>query len=136
MQLSRFYRSLGLLLRGGIPALKAMNMTQALLSVSMQEAMARASLSVSRGQSLSISLQEVGLTTPVALRLLRAGERNGQLADMLEQIASFHDKEVEQWVDRFAKLFEPILMLFIGGVIGGIVVLLYLPIFELAGSLQ
>lgn len=136
MQLSRFYRSLGLLLQGGIPALKAMRMTQPLLAPVLQQAMEQAILSVSQGQSLSTSLQSSGLTTPVALRLLRAGERNGQLADMLEQTAAFHDREVEQWVERFAKLFEPVLMLLIGGVIGGIVVLLYLPIFELAGSLR
>lgn len=136
MQLSRFYRSLGLLLRGGIPALKAMRMTQPLLPLAMQTALGKAIQSVSQGRPLSLSLQEVQLTTPVAFRLLRAGERNGQVADMLEQVASFHDKEVAQWIDRFAKLFEPLLMLLIGGVIGGIVVLLYLPIFELAGSLQ
>ncbi len=136
MQLSRFYRSLGLLLQGGIPALRAMRMTQPLLAPALQLAMEEAMQGVSQGHSLSASLQSVGLTTPVALRLLRAGERNGQLADMLEQTAAFHDREVEQWVERFAKLFEPVLMLLIGGVIGGIVVLLYLPIFELAGSLQ
>lgn len=136
MQLSRFYRSLGLLLRGGIPALKALRMTQALLPPPLQRALEQAIQEVSQGRRLSESLQRVQLTTPVALRLLRAGERNGQLAEMLEQVASFHDKEVAHWIDRFTRLFEPLLMLFIGGVIGGIVILLYLPIFELAGNLQ
>lgn len=136
MQLSRFYRSLGLLLRGGIPAIKALRMTQALLPGNLQLALGVAIQDVMQGKSLSDSLQRVQLTTPVALRLLRAGERNGQLAEMLEQVAAFHDKEVAHWIDRFTRLFEPLLMLFIGGVIGGIVILLYLPIFELAGNLQ
>lgn len=136
MQLSRFYRSLGLLLRGGIPVIKALRMTQGLLSANMQRDLGTAMQEVSQGHSLSASLQVVGMTTPVALRLLRAGERNGQLAEMLEQTAAFHDKEVGHWIDRFTRLFEPLLMLFIGGVIGGIVILLYLPIFELAGNLQ
>lgn len=136
MQLSRFYRSLGLLLRGGIPAVKALCMTQALLPPTMQVALAQAIQEVSHGRRLSDSLRQSSLTTPVALRLLRAGERNGQLAEMLEQVAAFHDKEVGHWIDRFTRLFEPILMLFIGVVIGGIVILLYLPIFELAGNLQ
>jgi general secretion pathway protein F len=136
MQLSRFYRSLGLLLRGGIPVLKALRMTQALLPPALQRALAQALQDVSQGRSLSESLQRVQLTTPVALRLLRAGERNGQMAEMLEQVAEFHDKEVAHWIDRFTRLFEPLLMLFIGMVIGGIVILLYLPIFELAGNLQ
>ncbi|MDI1300974.1 MAG: type II secretion system F family protein [bacterium] len=135
MQLSRFYRSLGLLLRGGIPAIKALRMTQPLLSGAMQMSLGQAIQDITQGKSLSDSLQRFQLTTPVALRLLHAGERNGQLADMLEQIAAFHDKEVGHWIDRFTRLFEPLLMLFIGGIIGGIVILLYLPIFELAGSL-
>lgn len=135
MQLSRFYRSLGLLLRGGIPAIKALRMTQPLLPGIMQASLQQAIQEVTQGKALSESLQRFQLTTPVALRLLRAGERNGQLADMLEQVAAFHDKEVGHWIDRFTRLFEPLLMLLIGAVIGGIVILLYLPIFELAGSL-
>jgi general secretion pathway protein F len=136
MQLSRFYRSLGLLLGGGIPVVKAMQMAGGLLPAGLQPAAQGATLQVTRGRSLSEGLQESGLTTAVALRLLRAGERNGQMADMLEQAATFHDKEIEHWIDRFAKLFEPVLMLLIGVAIGGIVIMLYLPIFELAGSLQ
>lgn len=135
MQLSRFYRSLGLLLGGGIPVTRAMHMAQGLLPVRLQSAAMSATLEVTQGRSLSDSLQTAALTTPVALRLLRAGERNGQMAEMLEQAASFHDKEIGYWIDRFAKLFEPVLMLVIGLAIGGIVIMLYLPIFELAGSL-
>lgn len=135
MQLSRFYRSLGLLLSGGIPVTKAMHMAQGLLPARLQSAALSATLEVTQGRSLSDSLQAAALTTPVALRLLRAGERNGQMAEMLEQAASFHDKEIAHWIDRFAKLFEPMLMLVIGLAIGGIVIMLYLPIFELAGSL-
>ncbi|MDF2444868.1 MAG: hypothetical protein K0S46_104 [Moraxellaceae bacterium] len=135
MQLSRFYRSLGLLLRGGIPALRALRMTQPLLPPPLRLSLEQAIQDIGHGRSLSESLQRVQLTTPVALRLLRAGERNGQVADMLEQVAAFHDKEVALWIDRFSRLFEPLLMLIIGIAIGGIVILLYLPIFELAGSL-
>ncbi|WP_410209741.1 type II secretion system F family protein [Aquirhabdus sp.] len=134
LQLSRFYRSLGLLLSGGIPIVKALQMTQGLLSINLQFGIAQAIQEVQQGKGLADSLHRVNMTTPVALRLLGAGERNGQMADMLEQIAAFHDKEVTAWVDRFTRLFEPLLMLFIGLVIGGIVIMLYLPIFELAGS--
>lgn len=135
MQLARFYRSLGLLLGGGIPVTKAMQMAQGLLPLRLQPAALSAMLKVTQGRSLSDSLQSTALTTPVALRLLRAGERNGQMAEMLEQAAAFHDKEIAHWIDRFARLFEPVLMLVIGLAIGGIVIMLYLPIFELAGSL-
>ena len=85
---------------------------------------------------MSESLQRENLMTSVALRLLRAGERNGQIAGMLEQAAMFHEREITQWVEKFARLVEPVLMLVMGLGIGLIVVLLYLPIFDLAGSLQ
>lgn len=136
LQLARFYRSLGLLLSGGIPVTKALGMAQALLPLSLRGAAGAATLEVTQGRSLSDALHSAALTTSVALRLLRAGERNGQMAQMLEQAAAFHDAEMAHWIDRFTRLFEPVLMLVIGLAIGGIVILLYLPIFELAGNLQ
>ena len=75
-------------------------------------------------------------TTPVAARMLRVGENSGDMAGMMERIAVFHEDELARWVDWFTKLFEPLLMAVIGIVIGAIVVLMYLPIFDLAGSLQ
>ena len=68
--------------------------------------------------------------------MLRVGERTGQMGEMMERIAVFHDDEIAHWVDRFTRLFEPLLMAVIGLVIGVIVVLMYLPIFELAGSIR
>ena len=76
------------------------------------------------------------LTTPVSLRMLRVGERTGRMGEMMERIAGFYDEEMARWVDWFTRLFEPILMALIGVIIGGIVVLMYMPIFELAGSIQ
>jgi len=76
------------------------------------------------------------LTTPVALRMLRVGERTGQMGEMMERIAVFHEEELARWVERFTRIFEPLLMALIGVVIGGIVVLMYFPIFELAGSMH
>ena len=72
----------------------------------------------------------------MATRLLRVGEKSGSMGEMMERIAIFHDEEMARWVDWFTRLFEPLLMVFIGLTIGLIVVLLYMPIFELAGSIQ
>jgi general secretion pathway protein F len=77
-----------------------------------------------------------GLTTPVALRMLRVGERTGRMGEMMERIAAFYEDETARWVERFIKVFEPLLMAFVGLVIGVIVVLMYFPIFELAGSIE
>ena len=136
MQLARFYRSLGMLLQGGVALLPSLAMTRELLPLPLQAGLTRSMLSIAQGEKMSQSLQQESLMTSVALRLLRAGERNGQIAGMLEQAAMFHEREITQWVDRFARLIEPVLMLIMGLGIGSIVVLLYLPIFDLAGSLQ
>lgn len=136
MQLTRFYRSLGMLLQGGVALLPSLEMTRELLPLTLQAGLTRSMLSIAQGKKMSRSLQHENLMTSVALRLLRAGERNGQIAGMLEQAALFHEREIMQWVERFARLVEPVLMLVMGLGIGLIVVLLYLPIFDLAGSLQ
>jgi len=88
------------------------------------------------GLPLSEALTAVGLATPLSTRLLRAGERSGQLAQMLDRVAAFHDDEVARDVERIARVAEPLLMLGLGLMIGGVVLLLYLPIFDLAGGLQ
>lgn len=136
IQLARFYRSLGMLLQGGVALMPSLGMARDLLPGALQISLTRSMASIGHGKSMSESLFQQGLMTPVALRLLRAGERNGQIAAMLEQSALFHEREITQWVERFARLVEPVLMLVMGTGIGLIVVLLYLPIFDLAGSLQ
>jgi general secretion pathway protein F len=110
-------------------------MSSDLLQSSLRNQLREAAESVREGQSLSSSMQAHALTTPVALRLLSVGERTGEMGAMMDRIAAFYDEDMARWVDWFTKLFEPLLMAFIGIIIGGIVVLMYFPIFELAGSL-
>jgi general secretion pathway protein F len=81
-------------------------------------------------------MEEQQLTTSVSMRMLRVGERTGNMGEMMERIAIFYDEEMARRVDWFLKMFEPILMTVIGLVIGVIVVLMYMPIFDLAGSIQ
>jgi general secretion pathway protein F len=135
-QLARMYRTVGMLLRGGIPAVTALGMSDGLLSASLRPALAAATLAVREGRSLANSLEQHGLTTPVAVRMLRVGERSGNMGEMMERVAGFYDDELGRAVELLTRLIEPLLMALIGLVIGGIVVLMYFPIFELAGSLQ
>jgi general secretion pathway protein F len=136
VQLARFYRTAGMLLRGGIPAVPALEMVRSLLHARLRPGLDAAVREVREGKPLSRVMQAHGLATPVALSLLRVGERTGDMGGMMERIASFHDDEIAQWVDRATRLFEPLLMVFIGLVIGVIVLSLYMPIFDFAGSLQ
>ena len=134
--LTRFYRTVGMLLTGGIPAVTALSMAEGLLHPELRSRLAGAARLIREGQPMSAAMESAQLTTPVANRLLRVGEKSGQMGEMMESIARFHDEELARFVDWFTRLVEPILMIFIGLVIGVIVVLLYLPIFELAGSLE
>lgn len=135
-QLARFYRTVGMLLNGGIPVVSALQMVEGLLHPTMRGLLHRATADIREGKPISLAMETHRLTTPVSLRMLRVGERTGRMGEMMERIAGFYDEEMARWVDWFTRLFEPILMAIIGGVIGLIVVLMYMPIFELAGSIQ
>ncbi len=135
-RLARFFRTVGMLLRGGIPVVQSLELVRELLPLPMQQSLTRALLSIREGRTASDAFTEVGLSTAVASRMLRVGERAGNLGDMMERIAAFHDEEMTRWLDRATRLFGPLLMLVIGLAIGGVVVLMYLPIFQLAESLQ
>src|SRR5919197_869827 len=135
-QLARFYRTIGMLLRGGMPLVTALDMGAELLHPLLRERLVAASRAISEGRNVSQSMEANGLATPVALRMIAVGEKGGNMGEMLESIATFHDEELARWVDWFTRLLEPILMAIIGLVIGAIVVLMYMPIFELAGNIQ
>ncbi len=135
-QLARLYRTTGMLLRGGLPVVTAFDMTRGLLGAAAQPRLAAATRAVREGRSLTESLTEHGLTTPVAERMLRVGERSGNMGEMMERIAAFYDAELSRWVNVATRLIEPIMMTVIGLLIGGIVVLMYFPIFELAGAIK
>lgn len=135
-ELARLYLALGTLLEGGLPILVALELCDGLVSPGTQKALCQAAHKIAEGQPASAAFDAAGLCTPVALRLMRVGERSGQQGDMLARAARFHDGEIERFIARFTRSFEPLLMAAIGIVIGGIVVLLYMPIFDLAGSFQ
>lgn len=136
LELSRLYLTLGMLLEGGIPVARAMSIAEAVLQGENVQALKKAAFAVGQGNRLSGAFEQHGLSTPVASRLLRVGEQTGQLGLMFTRTAAFYDGEITRWIERFSKVFEPVLMAIIGLVIGMIVILLYMPIFDLAGSLQ
>ena len=135
-QLARLYRTVGMLQRGGTPMVTAMRMSAGLLGANLRSNFANATQAVREGRSIADAMEQYGLTTPVATRMLRVGERSGNMGDMLERIAAFYDEELSRWVSLVTRLIEPALMSLIGVVIGVIVVLMYFPIFELAGSIK
>ena len=136
LELARFYRTLGMLVRGGIPIVAAIEMVSGILPPSLLTPLQAAVRDLREGKPLSQAMESHGLTTPVALRMLRVGERTGQMGEMMERIAVFYDEDISRLLDWLTKLIEPALMAAIGLVIGAVVLLMYFPIFELAGSIQ
>jgi len=135
-QLARLYRTTAMLLRAGIPAVRALDMVRDLLAAHLRPRLVQARKKIEEGVSMSVALGAAGLATPVAARMMLVGERSGDMGHMLAQIARFHDDEVARTIEWFTKAFEPILMAVLGLAIGGVVVLMYMPIFELAGSIR
>jgi general secretion pathway protein F len=125
-----------MLLEGGIPIVTAMETASGTVAPAMRDGLQAARVAVQSGEPLSGAFQARNLTTPISLRMLRVGERSGELGAMLTQSAAFYDGEISRWIDRFTRLFEPLLMSAIGLVVGTIVILLYMPIFDLAESLS
>jgi general secretion pathway protein F len=116
--------------------MRAVRMVTALMTQDGRARLTRAGVLISEGRSISAAFGETELTTSVAERMLVVGERTGDMGRMMERIAEFHEEDLSRWLDRFGKLFEPALMLAIGLVVGTIVVLMYMPIFELATAVQ
>lgn len=135
-RLSRLYLTIGTLLNGGMPFVQALGLSRGVVGGAHQAQLAATAEALRRGGSISASLEAHQLTTVVSSRLLRAGEGTGRMGDLFIRAGRYHDNELGRWVERFSKSFEPILMAVIGIVIGGIVILLYMPIFDLAGSFR
>ncbi|RTL57716.1 MAG: type II secretion system F family protein [Rhodocyclaceae bacterium] len=136
-QLARFTRTVAMLQKGGIPLVSALDMTDALLrQPALQAGLTAAKTALREGRPVSDTFGRYGLATEVGTRLLMVGERSGELGETMERIAAFYDEDIARSVEWLSRLFEPALMIFIGLLIGGIVILMYLPIFELASSIQ
>jgi len=134
--LARLYRGLSVLAQSGVPLPLALRLGAGMLPTPLRPDMAQAIAAVEAGQRLSEALHAQGLATSAALRMLRVGEQAGELPRMLERAAAFHDEEVTRLADLATRALNPVLMLVMGVLIGGVVVLMYLPIFTLMEQVQ
>ena len=135
-ELSRLYLTLGMLNEGGITLVNAIDTVQGMVSPGIAGGLKAARAAIEAGRPMSDAFEANGLTTPISLRMLRVGERTGAMGTMLTRSAAFYDGEIGRWIDRFTRTFEPLLMAAIGLIVGAIVVLLYMPIFDLAGDMS
>ncbi len=129
---AQFARTLSILASSGVPVLEALGIaSEVLTSRPMRAAVRDAAVQVREGASLSRSLEKHGYFPPMMLHLIASGESSGRLGDMLEKAATHQERELNTHIAIFLGLFEPVIVLFMGGIILGIVLAILLPIFEL-----
>ena len=130
--ISRFASTLGVLLRTGVPILQAMEIVRTVSgNVMVGDAVADVAKSVKEGDSLAVPLQSHAIFPPMVVQMIAVGEETGAVDQMLQKVASFYDQEVNDTVDALTSLLEPLLIAFMGITVGGILVALYLPMFNL-----
>ncbi len=129
---ARFTRTLGTLISSGVPILTGLEITARTSGNRViQEAIMAARASIREGETIAAPLKVSNVFPPMVVQMISVGEETGALDDMLTRIADFYDDEVDTAVDALTSLIEPIMIVFMGGVVGGMVVAMYLPMFKL-----
>lgn len=133
--LSTFCRTLATTLASGIPIVQATQMSRGTLNNRfLDQKMTDVVRRIQEGSKISEALEQAGTFPLIALRMIGVGESSGSLGEMLIDISEYYEAEVERRLDRLTTIIEPLMMLMIGLLIGGIVVAMYIPIFQLAGT--
>ncbi|WP_448872708.1 type II secretion system F family protein [Desulfobulbus propionicus] len=133
---SKFTRTLSTMLQSGVPILDALQVVARTSGNKIVErAVIRVSESIAEGRPIAEPLEESGVFPNMVVQMINVGESVGALDTMLEKIADFYDEEVDQAVENLTAMIEPFMMVFLGGMIGGLVVAMYLPIFQMAGKI-
>lgn len=134
---ARFTRTLGTLLGSGVPILDAMNIVaRSSGNVVIEAAIDQTSDKIREGRTMAEPLMETGAFPPMVVQMIGVGEQTGALDTMLNKIADFYEEEVDVAVAALTSLLEPLMMVGIGGIVGTILIAMYLPIFEIAGKVQ
>lgn len=131
--LARFTRTLASLVRSGVPILEVLHIvSQTVGNVMMEKAIKVASTDIERGESISNALGKHPIFPNMIIRMITAGEQTGKIDNMLERISDFLDEEIETTLSGLTSLIEPLLIVFLGVVVGGMVICMFLPIFKMS----
>jgi type IV pilus assembly protein PilC len=133
---AKFTRTLGTLISSGVPILEGLDIVAKTAGNRVVEnAIIKTKMGISEGKTIAEPLQQTKVFPPMVVQMINVGEASGALDTMLSKIADFYDEEVDTTVEALSSLLEPILMVFLGGVIGYIVIAMYLPVFQLASTI-
>ena len=133
---AKFSRTLGTMLQSGVPILDSLNVVARTAGNKIIErAVFRVADAIQEGRSIVEPLEETGVFPGMVVQMINVGESTGALDTMLSKVADFYDEEVDQAVENLTSAIEPLMMVFLGGMIGGLVVAMYLPIFSMASAI-
>src|SRR5690554_6472213 len=134
---ARFGSTLAILTSSGVPLVDAMRIaSQVVLNIPIQEALTQATIKVSEGSSLNKALAETGFFPPIMLHMIASGENSGELDSMLAKTATQQETTLENTVEALIKIFEPLMLLMMGGIVATIVAAIMMPILELQKMVQ
>ncbi len=132
---AKFTRTLGTLVSSGVPILDGLDIVAKTAGNKVvEEAIMKVRQSISEGKTIAEPLQQSGVFPPMVVQMISVGEATGAMDAMLSKIADFYDDEVDDAVAAMTAMLEPMLMVFLGVVVGGLVIAMYLPIFKIAGT--
>lgn len=135
LAVSRFTRTLATLLDSGVPIIQSLEIVQrAVNNAVVGGLIQKATLSVSRGTGLAAPLGDSNIMPPMVTQMISIGEETGDLSRLLAEVSDYYDKEVEYAVENLTAMIEPVIIVFLGGVVGVIVVSIYLPMFDLSSG--
>jgi type IV pilus assembly protein PilC len=129
---ARFTRTLGTLISSGVPILSGLEITARTAGNRiLSDAIMSARTSIREGETVAGPLKASGVFPPMVVQMISVGEQTGALDEMLTKIASFYESEVDQAVDNLTSIIEPVMIVFMGTIVGGMVIAMYLPMFKL-----
>ncbi len=137
VSVARFTRTLGTLLSAGVPILDSLEVvSKSAGNVVVEAAIRTTSEKIREGRTMAEPLMETNVFPPMVVQMIGVGEQTGALDTMLNKIADFYEEEVDIAVAALTSLLEPLMMVFIGGIVGTILISMYLPIFSIAGKVK
>lgn len=132
---AKFARTLATMISSGVPILDGLDIVRKTAgNRTVEKAVAHVRASISEGKTIAEPLKASGVFPPMVCQMIEVGEQAGALDTMLSKIADFYDDEVDDAVGNLTAMMEPLLMLFLGTTVGGLVIAMYLPIFQMAGN--
>jgi type IV pilus assembly protein PilC len=134
---ARFTRTLGTLVSSGVSILDGLEITARTAGNRViQDAVMESRSSIAGGETIAEPLKRSGVFPPMVVQMINVGEQTGGLDEMLSKIADFYDEEVDQAVEALLSALEPVMIVFLGGIVGGMIVAMYLPIFDMINAVQ